>query len=437
MEINKKGWTERQQAGIKFWFSTAVLVLCLCLFNACWLPLTTAPVAVAAPKSDLPPAAEFEGGKLYYAGKFRIVELSGDYRQMGRQYGGLLSKEIHGMVAAVETQYEKHGIVNPQASLADFSSRLFGLYPRRFKELAYGMAETARIDLEKLAILNEFFDYILLASSNSTLSGRCAAISVWGGYTGDGSLLMGRNFDFPAFFREFDPYITVVVYNPADAVHAAAVITYPGQIGSIQGFNNRGIVLENNDGSSSGDPNRYFGHRIPNGISDLEILLDHGTLHEVEAALLTRRLQYPLLFQLADSHQAYCYEMSTDRVVKRPGESPGLLISVNHFTSPEWVGAIPGKIDLPDRIADSQERQRNLSALAESRKGGITANVMMKMLDIPVAQGGATPEDRSIYQFVFIPRQGVLWLKARSFSDWTEIDLSKRFRTYQGNGYLQ
>ena len=61
----------------------------------------------------------------------------------------------------------------------------------------------------------------------------------------------------------------------------------------------------------------------------------------------------------------------------------------------------------------------------------------MKMLDIPVAQGGATPEDRSIYQFVFIPRQGVLWLKARSFSDWTEIDLSKRFRTYQGNGYLQ
>ena len=38
--------------------------------------------------------AEFEGGKLYSAGKIKVVELTGGYRQMGRQYGALLKNDI-------------------------------------------------------------------------------------------------------------------------------------------------------------------------------------------------------------------------------------------------------------------------------------------------------------------------------------------------------
>jgi hypothetical protein len=38
-------------------------------------------------------SAEFEGGKLYRAGKIGVVELTGSYRQMGRQYGTLLRGE--------------------------------------------------------------------------------------------------------------------------------------------------------------------------------------------------------------------------------------------------------------------------------------------------------------------------------------------------------
>ena len=39
-------------------------------------------------------SAEFEGGKLYRAGKIGVVELTGSYRQMGRQYGTLLRGEL-------------------------------------------------------------------------------------------------------------------------------------------------------------------------------------------------------------------------------------------------------------------------------------------------------------------------------------------------------
>lgn len=381
----------------------------------------------------LPVAVEFEGGKLYYAGNFRIVELSGSYHQMGRQYGGLLGKEIRGMASAVEEQYALNGLKNRQASLADFSTKLFNLYPQRFKELAKGMTETSQVTPDKIAILNGFFDYALLGYSNLAFNNRCSAISVWGDYTAGSQLLIGRNFDFPAFFRKFDPYITVVAYNPSDSSLAAAVVAYPGQIGSIQVFNNKGVVVEDNDGSSSGDPKRYFGERTPSFISDLEIALDQENLAGVDAALQTRRLPYPLIFQAADSTQAYGYEMTTDTVMKRTENDAGLLVTVNHFINPKWKDAIPNKMDLPERVRDSEERQQNMLALAESYKNKFTSQVVMKILDIPVEQGGPTPDDRSIYQFVFEPQHGVLWLKARGYSDWTEIHLANYLHAYQGS----
>ena len=376
----------------------------------------------------LTPLKSFEGGRLYRAGNFRVLELNGSYRQMGRQYGALLADEIQGMHGAVVKQYDRNNIINPQGSLPDFAAELFALYPWRFQEMARGITETAHIEVSKLAVVNEFFDYMLLYSSNATQNNHCAAMTAWGEYTGGSPLVMGRNFDFPAFFREFDPYITVVVYNPDDAAHSAAVVTYAGQIGSIQAFNSTGLVLENNDGSSCGDPNRYFGQRIPFIISDLELLLDHGTLTGLEAALYTRRLHYPLIFNVADAAGANCYEMSTAEVKKRDGRATGLLIGVNHFASPEWPATLAESSNLSARIEDSAGRYRNLAALAEKNKGSIDSLTMMKILDIPVEEGGATPPDRSIYQFVAVPQQGKIWLKARDYTDWTEIDLTKLYK---------
>lgn len=51
--------------------------------------------AAAAGESASPPptglqiAGEFEGGKLYRAGKINVVVMKGNFYQMGRQYGAL------------------------------------------------------------------------------------------------------------------------------------------------------------------------------------------------------------------------------------------------------------------------------------------------------------------------------------------------------------
>lgn len=47
----------------------------------------------------------------------------------------------------------------------------------------------------------------------------------------------------------------------------------------------------------------------------------------------------------------------------------------------------------------------------------------MDILDLPREKGGATPQDKSIYQFVIVPTDLKIWVKALTYSDWTEMDV--------------
>jgi len=382
--------------------------------------------AWSADRQKPKPRAVFEKGALYNIGGVKVLELNGTYRQMGRQYGKLLAKDMRGMYDEVIRQYTSIKIYRSDARLEKFSRNLFSLYPQRFQDMARGMAETSKIESGRIMVLNGFFDFLI--SRPTALpedAAHCAGIAVWGDYTGGAPLIFGRNFDFPAFYRKFNPYLVVVIMNPADGSRSAAVITYAGQIGAIQAMNNAGLVLENNDGTNSGDQERFFGQRTPFMIKDLEMMLDYATLEGLDAALQSSRFHYPLVFNVASADKAYCYETTTGDVKRRAAAPEGLLIGANHFLHPDWKLPPAGK---DNYIDDSTERHNNLAALAEKYKGRIDARRMMSILDIPKDQGGATPKDKSIYQFVFVPKHLRLWIKQPTYLTWTEIDLAMFFR---------
>ena len=94
-------------------------------------------------------SAELEGGKRYRAGKIGVVELTGSYRQMGRQYGTLLRGELGTLYRdAIEDFFvKKRGFSEDR--LRTIAKSLFDLYPRRYKEILYGMAETSGLGIEK------------------------------------------------------------------------------------------------------------------------------------------------------------------------------------------------------------------------------------------------------------------------------------------------
>ncbi len=54
-------------------------------------------IIVGAKSTELKYVAEFEGGKLFKAGAVIVLELNGNYRQMGRQYGALAKGDLQAM----------------------------------------------------------------------------------------------------------------------------------------------------------------------------------------------------------------------------------------------------------------------------------------------------------------------------------------------------
>lgn len=395
-----------------------------------WYANLDTPIAI----SNLTLTGTFEQGKKYTtcSGKFAVLQLHGTFRQMGRQYGALLSDNICGMYNEVINQYLANHVIDSTATLTAFSTNLFRLYPQRFLDMAQGISETATISSDRLAVINEFFDYLLDSFCGplpqAASRAHCSGMAVWGDYTGNGPLVMGRDFDFPTFYRAFAPYLTLVVMNPTDGSCPAAMLTYAGQVGAIQAFNSAGLVLENNDGSSCGDSNRFFGVRTPFMVKDLEMLMDYTTLSGLDAAMKSKRGHYPLVYNIASPDQAYSYEAATYDVKSRSGEHAGVLIGVNHFVNPDWP---PPPTQYASAVLESMSRYSNLVARAEQYKGSIDASRMMAIFDTTFPDGGPTPSDTpsesNIYRFVTVPKSLKFWFKAPTYSDWEEIDLSALF----------
>lgn len=368
---------------------------------------------------DLKLISTFEGGKLYKADKVYVLELHGRYRQMGRQYGKLMKNQLNGLYdTAINKQFiKKRGL--SYELIREVSRSLFSMYPRRFKEIYYGMSETSGMDLDKLIILDQIVVYALFSSS----SAECSGIAAWGDYTSGGPLIFGRNFDYPDYYREFAKFFTVVVFNPDDGSIPTANLGYAGQIIMLTGMNKASIFIEDNDGTLSGG-RIFYDNRIPFYILELGFLLDFSSLSQLNAALHSTRSDFTYIVNVADKNIAYSYEMATFGVKRRAGIHKGLLVATNHFVDPSWGISKP----FTDKPHLTMLRRKNLLALGEKYKGKFNAKKMMEILDIPIDKGGVTRPKHTIYQVVAVPEKLRFWLKLPGYQDWVKVDVGRLFK---------
>lgn len=365
----------------------------------------------------LRPQKEFEGGRLYKADSIGILQLSGSYEEMGRQYGGLLKDEIEEFYNfAIEEHYIKDQGLSYEM-IKDFSEEAYLFYPQKFKSLMSGISQTSALPLEKIVILEQ----ILAIQFLETEVGECSAIAAWGEYTSGRPLLLGRNYDSTADFKDFSAFLNVVIYNSLDDV-PTAVITYPGEVTSFTGINKNGVFFEINEGIKSGG-SIIANDRLILPVELVRFLTDYSDLREFDAAMNTVRSNYAFIIQLADKESAYSYEASVVDIKKRLGQEQGLLVATNDFVDPAW------RLTLPyDALDKSVQRRDNLLGLANKHKGRITPDVMMQIMDTSFTEGGATWPERTAYQVVVEPANNKLWMKIRDVQNWTEIDLNKYFK---------
>jgi hypothetical protein len=193
------------------------------------------PVRVAAQTTDA--VLSFEGGNLYKADKIYIAQLSGTYYEMGgRQYGYLLKDQINSYYQKAIVEHSPWGGSWSREDAQSFAERYYSYYPARIKEVFNGMTETSGLPVDDLILIDQYTELFVLSAGFG-----CSSMAAWGDYTTDGKVVMGKNEDMPAFFKEFNDSLAVIVFNPTNGSRSVASVCNVGQVKTMNAISDVGI----------------------------------------------------------------------------------------------------------------------------------------------------------------------------------------------------
>lgn len=384
------------------------------------------------------PVKEYRGGALYECGGLRMAVLQGSYRQMGRQYGGLLKEDI---LAYYDRMIDKFVLKTGLFTEEDLAGLIvrpaIRTQAKRQNELLRGMAEETGLSFEKHVLLSLNIEALMylrkIGSGNAT---ACTSLAAWGDYTIDRRTYTARNFDFPNIYRELSrTFGIVLVLKPTDGSNAIAGLCHTGMITFFDGMNDKGLYIEGNNAADSEglilytDRSAIFNEAI-------NMLMDADDIDAFEGRLRTTRANYPLIFMAAGPREACFFENGTTGTQKRSAREDGLISAANQFLEPAWHIAPlknPGAWFSP-------ARQGRLEALAKANKGKIDEKVMMAILDQRLFNQDGSPgkgasvieklpheDEVTATQVVTDPSQKKMWVRIPTYTDWILFDLGKVF----------
>lgn len=395
-----------------------ILVVTLCLLagtaSALSLPGLSPVTQTGAP--DLVYVATFEGGQRFQAGDYPVIVLSGSYREMGRQYGGLMKEELNEEYAFILDTLARRGYTRDQVRATARDIPAF--YPQRVKEIFSGMSETSGLAPEDISLLYYGAIYQLMAMPPVPAS--CSYLAAWGNYTPDGSVVASRNWDLDDAVMPYTQWYVLTVYRPSDGSNAVATWS-PAGMRPETFMNSRGLfVADDNAGISDDAPEAR-----PEFITEFyRFMFDYSDLKALDAGIRGTSPDTAWIVDVAGPDGAYVYEKMTNRTLQRTGN--GIVAAANHFVDPSW--------NFPAPPEHSLSRYNNLLRLAGEAKGSIDAAKMMQIRDVCLENGGAKfchsllfgSRYSSNHQVVFIPATRVVWMNAMDRT-WQKVDLAPLF----------
>ncbi|MCU0631666.1 MAG: C45 family autoproteolytic acyltransferase/hydrolase [Methanolinea sp.] len=365
---------------------------------------------------DLVHVASFEGGERFQAGDYPVIVLTGSYRQMGRQYGGLMKAELNEEYAFLLDTLTKRGFT--QEEIRQAGQEITALYPQRVKEIFLGMAETSGLTPDDIAVLYYGAIFQLIAKPPVPVS--CSYLAAWGDYTKDGSVVVSRNWDLDDAVMPFTKWYVLTVYRPTDGSNSIATWS-PAGMRPETFMNSKGIfIADDNSGLADTAPETR-----PEFITEFfRFMLDYSDLKGLDAGIRGASPDVAWIVDVAGPDGSYVYEKMTNRTLVRTGD--GVIAAANHFVDPSW--------NLPAPPAHSLNRYNNLLRQAEEAKGSIDTARMMQIRDVCLEDGGSKfchselfgAKYSSNHQVVFVPESRTLWMKAMD-RDWQKVELAPLF----------
>jgi hypothetical protein len=395
------------------------LLICMLTIPAAVLSMPQEPSVAGISSTNLPLVATFENGERYQAGIYPVIVLTGSYREMGRQYGGLMKTELNDEYAFLINNLTSGGMTKEEILVV--SQNITMSYPLRVKEIFTGMSETSGLTYDDIATLYYGPIFLLIAGSNpEPVPASCSYLATWGDYTTDGAPVVSRNWDLVDTVMPFTKWYVLVVYRPTDGSNSIATWN-PAGVRPETFMNNKGLFIADDNCGLADDASEIR----PEFITEyFRIMLDYSDLNALDAAIRGTAPDTGWIVDVAGPDEAFVYEKSTNRTLQRTGD--GIVAASNHYIDPSWNLSAPPEHSL--------SRYNNLLRQAEEAKGSIDAEKMMEIRNICLEDGGSKfchsdlggASYSSNHQVVFEPGTLTLWMNAMD-REWQKVDLVPLF----------
>jgi isopenicillin-N N-acyltransferase-like protein len=165
------------------------------------------------------------------------------------------------------------------------------------------------------------------ALQNMMLVG-CTSFGAWGGKTEDGSMLIGRNFDF--WVGDKFAENKIVSFVKPDSGYAFASVTWGGFTGVVSGMNDQGLTVTINAAKSS----IPFGAATPVSLVAREVLQYASTIDEAVRIAGSRKMfvSESFLVSSAKDHKAVVIEKTPDELAVYDPQQDYIQCT-NHYQS--------------------------------------------------------------------------------------------------------
>jgi predicted choloylglycine hydrolase len=321
--------------------------------------------------------------------------------------------------------------------LAWYNRKMYLHITEEYKTEIYGLSKYASTDYNYIA--NNYLRVLYLhgahdighAFQDLALVG-CTSFAAWGKKTEDGSLIIGRNFDFYAG-DDFAKDKIIAFVNPTEGYRFMSV-TWGGMIGVVSGMNEHGLTVTINAGKSK----IPLVAKTPISILTREILQYASTIDEAIAIAKKRQVfvSESIFVGSAKDKKVVTIEVSPENFGVYEVPNANQLICSNHFQSKAYA---EDKNNIKHRDeSHSQYRYERMEELLQQHKQ-ITPHIAVDILrnkeglqDKQIGYGNEKALNQLLahHSIVFKPEQGLVWVSSNPYQlgEYVAYDLKAIFK---------